>query len=167
MTINLRVRRANIGDVPATMNLERASPAAAHWSRQQYEGLFETTSGQQRSERVAWVVEEPGARPQKVSSEAPKILGFLVAHRVDAEWELENIVVAGTARRRGVGACLLGEFVAHARAEQGSSIFLEVRESNQGARALYRKVGFEETGLRKRYYASPPEDAILCRLSLY
>jgi ribosomal-protein-alanine N-acetyltransferase len=91
----------------------------------------------------------------------------MVAHRVDAEWELENVVVAETARRRGVGTLLLEELIAHARSSEGSGIFLEVRQSNQNARALYRRVGFEETGLRKSYYSDPPEDAILCRLSLY
>ena len=150
------------------IDLERQSRAAAHWSRQQYEGLFVATGSQQRSERLAWVVEDGfAAQPEKVSSEALPILGFLVAHRVDAEWELENIVVAGMARRQGVGTRLLGEFVAQARTRQGTGIFLEVRESNQSARALYRKAGFEETGLRESYYVNPPEDAILCRLRLY
>jgi ribosomal-protein-alanine N-acetyltransferase len=139
------------------MDLDRQSPSAAHWSRNQYEALFVTTSGLM-SERLAWVIENEG--------EAPGILAFLVAQRVDAEWELENIVVAGAARRRGLGARLLGELVAHARAEKGREIFLEVRESNQGARALYRKMGFEEKGLRKSYYSGPAEDAILCRLRL-
>jgi ribosomal-protein-alanine N-acetyltransferase len=168
MTMNLRVRRANVADVPAMMHLERQSAAAAHWSQQQYEGWFDPTNNPQWSERVAWVVEdECEAQPEKFSSEAPQILAFLVVHRVDAEWELENIVVTGTLRRRGVGTRLLGEFIAHARATDGSGIFLEVRESNQSARALYRKAVFEETGLRKSYYSNPPEDAILCRLSLY
>jgi [ribosomal protein S18]-alanine N-acetyltransferase len=163
----VRVRRANAADVPAMMDLDRESPAAAHWSQRQYEALFDT-SGQQRSERLAWVVnDEDGAQPEKDSNKAPEILAFLIARRVDAEWELENIVVAETVRRRGVGMRLLSELVAHARAEQGIAVFLEVRESNQSARALYRKVGFEETGLRKSYYSNPPEDAILCRLSLY
>jgi len=140
------------------MALEHDSPSAAHWSRQQYEDLFIATSSDRRSERVAWVaVEESGASA---------VLAFLVAHRIDAEWELENIVVAGTVRRRGVGARLLTEFIAHARAERGSGIFLEVRESNQNARALYRKAGFEETGLRKSYYSNPPEGAIVCGLRL-
>jgi ribosomal-protein-alanine N-acetyltransferase len=140
-------------------DLERQSPSAAHWSGQQYEGLVAATSVPQRSERFAWVVDD--------ESVAAEILAFLVAHRVDAEWELENIVVAETSRRRGVGTLLLGELVIHARSERGSGIFLEVRESNQSARALYRKMGFEEAGLRKSYYVSPPEDAILCRLRLY
>jgi ribosomal-protein-alanine N-acetyltransferase len=158
----VRVRRANPADIPAMIDLERQSPAAAHWSPDRYGTLFVVTrfvptSGQQ-SERLAWVAEDESA--------APEICAFLVAHRIDAEWELENIVVAGTACRRGVGTLLLGELIAHAKAERGSGIFLEVRESNLGARALYRKAGFEEGGLRKSYYSNPQEDAILCRLTL-
>jgi len=141
------------------MDLERQSPVAAHWSREQHEGLFVTADRQPQSERFALVVEDEG--------ESPEVLAFLVAHRIDAEWELENIVVAAGVRRRGVGTGLLGEFVAHARGEQGSGIFLEVRESNHSARALYRKVGFQEMGLRESYYSNPLEDAMLCRLRLY
>jgi ribosomal-protein-alanine N-acetyltransferase len=139
------------------MELERQSPAAAHWSQEQYKALFVTTGSEQPG-RLAWVAEdEPGT---------PELVAFLVAHRVDTEWELENIVVAGKARRRGVAMQLLSEFVAHARAAQSNTIFLEVRQSNQSARTLYRKAGFEETGLRKSYYSDPSEDAILCRLRL-
>ena len=140
------------------MVLDRQNPAAAHWSRDQYQALFVTPSGG-KSGSWAWVAEDKG--------EAPGILAFLVARRVDAEWELENIVVADGCRGQEVGTRLLGQLVAQARAEQGSGIFLEVRESNRSARALYRKMGFEETGLRKSYYLNPAEDAILCRLSLY
>jgi len=139
--------------------LEQESPPAAHWSRGQYEALFVTANSQPQSERFAWIAEN--------DSEAPEALAFLVARRVQAEWELENLVVAEAARRRGVATRLLGEFVAQVRAEQGRGIFLEVRKSNQSARALYRKAGLEETGLRKSYYSNPAEDAILCRLSLY
>lgn len=141
------------------MALQQESPAAADWSQQQYEALFVTAGGQQSSERLAWIAED--------DSKAHGILAFLAAQRVDAEWELENIVVAAAIRRRGVGTRLLDEFIRYARAEEGSGIFLEVRESNQSARAFYRKLGFEETGLRKSYYSNPPEDAILCSLRLY
>jgi [ribosomal protein S18]-alanine N-acetyltransferase len=140
------------------MALEHDSPAAAHWSRQQYEGLFIATTSDERSERVAWVAEE--------ESQTSEELAFLVAHRIQTEWELENIVVAGTAGRSGIGTRLLSEFIAHARAEGGSGIFLEVRESNQSARAFYRKAGFEETGSRKSYYSNPTENAIVCGLRL-
>jgi ribosomal-protein-alanine N-acetyltransferase len=147
------------------MELERQSPAAAHWSPQQFEDLF-LASETCRYQRFAWVVEDAESPPASVPSEPRSIIGFLVAHRVDAEWELENIVVAEEVRRRGFGMLLLHELIVHAKAEHGVSLFLEVRESNRSARSLYRRAGFEETGLRKGYYSGPPEDAILCRLRL-
>jgi ribosomal protein S18 acetylase RimI-like enzyme len=148
------------------MSLERQSPSAAHWSQQQYDNLFLITGGQQGSGRLAWVAEDewPG-QPGKVSTGLLGISAFLVAKRVDQEWELENIVVAEAARRRGVGMHLVGEFIAQVRSEHGTNVFLEVRQSNQSARALYRKLGFEETGLRKAYYANPPDDAVIYGLS--
>ena len=140
------------------MQLEHQSPMAAHWSEGQYENLFLKASDSdidRQSNRRAWVVED-----------AATLLAFLVANQIGSEWELENIVVAETARRAGVGTRLLGEFMAHVRAAEGNEIFLEVRQSNQAARLLYQKLGFEEAGLRRSYYSGPPEDAILCRLRL-
>jgi ribosomal-protein-alanine N-acetyltransferase len=164
----VRFRQAIAADIAAMMDLERHSPSAGHWSQNQYEAFFATTDRQQRSERFILLAEDDGqAQPERVSHTASGILAFLIAHRIDAEWELENIVVAETARRQGVATRLLGELIAHARAEQGRAVFLEVRESNERARALYRRAGFTETGLRKSYYSNPPEDAILCRLTLF
>jgi ribosomal-protein-alanine N-acetyltransferase len=166
MTIDVRVRGANAADVAALMDLERQSPASAHWSRRQYQDLFGASPAPPGSQRVAWVVEQERGEQASVSGKDSEVVAFLVARQVDAEWELENIVVAAAARQRGIGARLLSELIAHARAEQGRSIWLEVRESNQIARALYQKAGFEPTGLRKRYYAHPQEDAILYRKGL-
>jgi ribosomal-protein-alanine N-acetyltransferase len=160
------------------MDLERQSPAAGHWSRNQYQALFAATdqksevqksevqkSEDQKVERIAWVAEGDGAsQPERIPPAGHGIFAFLIAHRVDAAWELENIVVAATARRRGIGQRLLGELIQQVRSTQCSEISLEVRESNRDARSLYRKAGFEEVGLRRNYYSNPPEDAILCRL---
>jgi len=131
------------------------SDTAAHWSGAQYHDAMLSKSDPQAPERSAWVAE--------MSGEATEIVGFLIAHRVDAEWELENIVVSGSAQRRGMGTRLLDAFIEHVRAENGSAIFLEVRESNQVARSLYRKASFEETGVRKRYYSTPQESAVIYR----
>jgi [ribosomal protein S18]-alanine N-acetyltransferase len=137
--------------------LEQQSPAAAHWSRAQYESVLATTDPV--LQRVGWVAQvEPLETPDEAG-----LLGFLIAHRIDAEWELENIAVAPAARRQGVATRLLSALLAHVRAENGSAIFLEVRESNQTARRLYEKAGFEETGVRKNYYSAPQEDAVLYR----
>jgi ribosomal-protein-alanine N-acetyltransferase len=133
------------------MELERACETAAHWSREQYARMFATGEGRSAG-RLALILKGDSG-----------IDGFLVAHTQLAEWELENIVVASAARRNGLGARLLGELLRRARENDCLGVFLEVRESNQAARGLYQKLGFQETGRRKGYYVSPCEDAILYR----
>ena len=66
--------------------------------------------------------------------------------------------------RRVPSPRLLGELLDSARAKDAAAVFLEVRESNQAARALYEKWAFRESGRRPRYYKDPAEDAILYRL---
>jgi len=141
------------------MLIEQESPSAADWSQAQHEAMFATDD--RAFLRSGWVVES--SAQEKVSIEPTVLLGFLIAHRIDGEWELENIVVAEKARRRGAGTRLLTEFIEHVSVENGSAIFLEVRESNHVARSMYRKAGFEETGVRRNYYSNPPESAILYR----
>jgi len=94
-------------------------------------------------------------------------VGFLVAHQLRPEWELENIVVSGSEQRKGLGKRLLSAFIARVKRAAGASILLEVRESNVAARALYEKSGFSQVGARKSYYQNPLEDAILYRLDLH
>jgi [ribosomal protein S18]-alanine N-acetyltransferase len=152
------------------MKLENESVSAAHWSREQYESLFLAAyhsggSHQARSEAFAWVVENEPVDKEKGPGEKRDLLAFLVAHRVDAEWELENMAVALAVRGRGIGTLLVRELIGQARAPGSSKIFLEVRGSNQSARGLYQKVGFKEAGVRKSYYSDPREDAILYHLS--
>jgi len=128
------------------MALEKHAVTAAHWSRQQYEQVFVTE----------------GIRRQAVCVEldAECIQGILIARAVNKEWEIENMAVSGPARRRGLGTCLLGEFLDQVRVEGAKGVFLEVRESNHAARALYEKWAFVQSGRRKGYYQGPPEDAI-------
>lgn len=90
-------------------------------------------------------------------------LGFLVAHHLAPEWELENIVVSSSSQRKGIGRLLLEELFLRAREADNGAVFLEVRESNAAARGFYESAGFRQTGRRKSYYINPLEDAILYR----
>jgi [ribosomal protein S18]-alanine N-acetyltransferase len=92
--------------------------------------------------------------------------GFVVAASVGREWEIENVVVAEEARRRGLGGSLMQALMERARRQGAESVFLEVRESNVAAVALYRKWGFKEAGKRKGYYSAPAEDGLLYRKSM-
>ena len=87
--------------------------------------------------------------------------GFIVGRAVRGE--IVQLAVDEDVRRRGVGAALLKAFLdAHAP----KSCFLEVREDNTAALALYRAHGFETAGVRKGYYRdrNGAVDAICMRL---
>lgn len=150
----VRVRAAAAEDLSRMVEIAGRSATAAQWSRAEYQRLFAPEKEQSRDalvvERDALVVEEDG-----------QVAGFLVAKHLDEEWEIENIAVQGQARRRGLGTRLLGEFLKMAQGRGGRRVYLEVRESNLAARALYGKWAFTEAGRRKRYYEDPPEDALL------
>ena len=150
----MHVRSATAADIPAIMELERHSRAAAHWSVERYEQMFEATPPN-LLHYVGVVIEDESG-----------IQGFLVGQAHADEWELQNVAVAAAAHRRGFGSQLLAKFLEQARARGAKSVHLEVRESNQVARAFYEKWLFQEKGRRKGYYTSPLEDAILYSLSL-
>ena len=88
--------------------------------------------------------------------------------RLDAVTGL-NLTVRPARQRTGIGRALLANLTAWSRQRGDASLFLEVRASNLGARALYAAAGFEEVGLRCDYYPAAGlrrEDAVVMRLSL-
>lgn len=94
---------------------------------------------------------------------ADAIAGYVVALDAADEGEILNLAVAPAGRRTGLGRALVEE-VLEALAERGvRQVYLEVRESNAPARALYAAHGFREVGRRKQYYRRPVEDAIVLR----
>lgn len=165
--IELRVRAASLADVPAMLDLEQQSSSAAHWSTSQYEAFF-VSPDQQFSRHTAIVAEDASElRREPAKRASPEIVAFLVARKIDFEWEVENIVVGARYQRRGIGFRLLGQLIEIARQEKSRGIFLEVRESNHSARALYSKAGFRQTGVRTGYYSCPAEDAILYSFQIF
>ena len=139
-----QVRPATLADIPALLALERGAPTAAHWAEADYHRFLAEVTG-----HVVLVIEEDA------------IQGFIVGRECGPEWELENVVVAASARRRGLGAQLVRELLNRARDRGAEVVFLEVRESNRAARTLYSRSGFVENGRRKSYYGEPEEDAVL------
>ncbi len=94
------------------------------------------------------------------------VAGYLIAWFVLDEGEIANLAVVPTARRRGVARALLESIIAEARESRIVRLFLEVRDSNAAARALYASMGFMPIARRPRYYRKPVEDAIVLRLEL-
>jgi [ribosomal protein S18]-alanine N-acetyltransferase len=142
----MRVRLGTPEDIPSMIVLERQSSSAAHWSEESYRQVFE----QGIAVRIVLVMDDEGP-----------IRGFLIARITGEECELENVVVASSSQRCGLGSKLMHEFIAVAESQGATRVFLEVRESNVAARSLYQKCGFMITGRRKSYFADPAEDAVL------
>jgi len=148
----IRVRAATSRDVPRLIEIAGRSATAARWNQAEYDKLFSSPS--------------PHGLVGLVIVEDQCVQGFLIGRQVAAEeWEIENVAVSGPARRRGLGAHLLGEFLNLVRERLAKNVFLEVRESNRAARALYEKWAFTEAGRRKNYYQEPSEDALIFRVS--
>lgn len=147
---HVAIRLAAPEDIDAVLELERGATTAAHWSRAKYEAIFQPKG----APRLCLVVE------------SDSVQAFLVAQTAGPEWELENIVVAASARRQGLGTGLISELLKQARQRGAQAVVLEVRPSNAAARYLYQSGGFVEAGLRPRYYQNPQEDAIVYRCNL-
>ena len=96
-----------------------------------------------------------------VAMEGDELIGYAALSSILDEGSLDNIATAPEYRRRGVGEVLLKEIIRRSKEQELTVLYLEVRESNDPAIALYQKHGFQEVGRRKNYYEKPKEDAIL------
>ena len=155
----LHIRRAVEADVTAMVAIERASftdpwTAAAIASTLRYDHM-----------RVL-VAEERGGGAGDIGDGAGRPLGYVVAMVARPEAEIADLAVAPDARRRGIGRALIDRLLADLEAEGVESVFLEVRESNRGARALYESRAFRGIGRRRGYYRLPVEDALLLKREL-
>lgn len=84
-----------------------------------------------------------------------ELLGYSIAMPGVDELHLLNLTVAPAHQGQGHARALLAQLAESARARQAAQIWLEVRESNERARRLYERWGFESIGLRKGYYPAP------------
>lgn len=101
-----------------------------------------------------------------VAEEEGKIVGYCGFWCSFENADLCNIAVLPSARRKGIAWRLLDEGAQFCAEKGVEEIFLEVRESNQAAIALYQKKGFSSINIRKKYYHHPTEDAIVMKRSI-
>jgi [ribosomal protein S18]-alanine N-acetyltransferase len=142
------LRPARDTDIDAVLEIEHAS-FGDPWNRSAFVDLVDDP-------RVAFLIADAGG----------VVRGYVVAWFVLDEGEIGNLAVARSARRRGIGALLLDGAISAVRASDVDTLYLEVRDSNAAARALYASRGFVEVGRRREYYRKPKEDALVLRLDL-
>jgi ribosomal-protein-alanine N-acetyltransferase len=133
--LNIELRPGGPDDLASIAQIQAASPEASQWDVREY----------LKYDFLVAVCDGP-------------VAGFVVARRVaEDESELLNLAVDPAFRRRGVGRRL----VAALASGHAGVLWLEVRESNVGARKLYKSLGFLEAGRRPGYYPDSGEGAIV------
>jgi len=142
--LKFRIRDMVPGDLDGVMAIEEAS-FPTPWSR----GMFGEDLGR------------PFSRPFVAEGPSGEILGYAVCWNVAGESHLLNIAVHPESRGRGIGRALVLECIRRGARAGSGLIHLEVRAGNEEAQALYRKLGFEFMGIRKKYYTDTGEDALL------
>ena len=131
------IRRGGPRDLGEVAIIQAASPEAAHWEAADYLHY-----------------------DFRVSICENRVAGFLVSRMLaEGETELLNLAVAPEFRRRGMAR----ELVQSLLTDFPGGVYLEVRESNRGARSFYNGMGFQEVTVRQGYYQDPLEAAIVMK----
>lgn len=114
-----------------------------------------------------WAIISRQAPPCSCASTAqehagkPQLLGYVIFYYVLDEGEIARIATSPQHRRQGVAVRLLEKMRAFSYEQNITRWLLDVRISNETAIHFYKAAGFAEDGVRKNFYANPPEDAIL------
>ena len=148
------VRAMQRTDVPILHEIAKANMPFP-WSRAVFEGCF-------RPDYHGWLACDGSA------GFANQISGFLIVLAQLDECQILNVCIKSSARRQGLASAMLDEAVAFVKSRGMRKVFLEVRESNQAAIALYSRYGFDTVGRRRRYYKTETgtEDALVMRMNL-
>ena len=89
------------------------------------------------------------------------LVGYVGLWYMAGEAHIVSIAVREAYRRKGLGELLLIGSIEMAMGRGAQCVTLEARVSNDAAKALYMKYGFDEVGLRRRYYSDNGEDAVI------
>lgn len=135
-----------VSDIPAVMEIDRQS-LPKPWSKFVWREELSSPFG------LYLVLEEDGA-----------VSGHIGVKLLSNEAHIMTLAVHPTRRRRGIARTLVEAALAAPGCAGVRLVHLEVRPSNPAARALYRSLGFVETGVRPGYYGD--EDALLMTLDL-
>ena len=138
------IKKMKHADLPEVMELERES-FSSPWT----EEFFLDELGLDYS-HIFLARDESGG-----------LAGFICFWVIFGEIHILNIAVRKSLRRRGVGRFLALDALRYAREKGAGSATLEVRERNSAAIGLYESLGFVRAGLRKGYYDSPPDNAVI------
>ena len=136
---------SSAADIDGIMAVEHAS-FTNPWTREMYLAELEN-----QGLSFLYVAKDPMRR----------VIGFCSFWRVTDELHINNLAVEPPWRRQGLGGALLQRALKAGAGLGAVMATLEVRRSNADAQQLYARFGFSVTGVRRDYYSSPVEDALI------
>lgn len=142
---DLFIEPARLGDVPAIHRIEQSS-FPAPWRLEFFENEVAA------SHRLNLVARRDGV-----------IVGYLFAMFLFDEMHVNKIAVIESERRKGIADALMDRCLAFAREQGVTSISLEVRKSNTGAQEFYRRLDFQSSYIRPRYYPDGEAAVVMTR----
>jgi len=145
----MRIRRMTASDLPAVLAIERKNYQFP-WGEDIFRDCFKAHY------------------ELRVCEETDRILGYCIVSVAVGEVHILNISVDPAEQNQGIGRKML-EYVIENSRGKAQTVFLEVRPSNTVAISLYKKIGFNEIGIRKGYYPEENgrEDAIVLAMELF
>jgi ribosomal-protein-alanine N-acetyltransferase len=150
--------RAGIATPPFVVRETKATPDLAAVEALQRE----TFTNPWGADAIRWELEHTDvARLFVLEPPDGPVVAYCACWMVFDELHINSLAVAPAWRRRGAATHLLKAVLQRARAEGARSATLEVRASNEAARNLYERLDFRVEGVRRDYYQSPREDALI------
>ncbi|MDR6556055.1 ribosomal-protein-alanine N-acetyltransferase [Arthrobacter pascens] len=110
-------------------------------------------------------LEQPETRRYLVAEARGGIVGYAGVMCIEPVADVQTIAVVPEYEGRGIGTALLTELISEARRRGAADVLLEVRADNPRAQQLYRRFGFEQIHVRRKYYRDGV-DALIMRLEL-
>ncbi|MBV6686212.1 ribosomal protein S18-alanine N-acetyltransferase [Bacillus sp. JRC01] len=145
----MEIRFMTVDDVDAVMEIEEQS-FTVPWSREAF------ISEMEENHLSMYIVIE----------DESGIAGYCGVWMVVDEAHITNVAVLPSHRGKGYGELLMRKIMEMAIESGARVMTLEARLSNVPAQSLYRKLGFQNGGIRKRYYSDNQEDALVMWVNL-
>ena len=141
---DLIIRQADANDIDAIADLEKIC-FAVPWSR-------DSIRQELTENKVAFYV---------IAELDGQVIGYAGMWLIVDEGHITNVAVIPEHRGKNIASAIIAVMIEFTEAQGIKRFTLEVRSSNEAAKALYRKFDFKEEGLRKGYYQDNGEDAVI------
>ena len=145
----IRVRDMVPADIPAVHELEERLFPVDAWPRQMFVDELS----------------QPETRRYLIAETSDGIIGYAGLMCIEPIADVQTIAVVPEYEGKGIGSALLRELISEGRRRGAADLLLEVRADNPRAQQLYRRFGFEQIHVRRKYYRDGV-DALIMRLEL-